>query len=130
MLFGFLLLLGVTAAIHSFTVIPVSAQNMTNLSLTESEPLGILTITAQQLKELENSMNDIRQGLEQGSIIQAIVNLTTLEGQDSILAEETQSICGLKWFCISQMLRFYQVKHILKEKSVPKVILSRSELNA
>ena len=89
MLFGFLLLLGVTAAIHSFTVIPVSAQNMTNLSLTESEPLGILTITAQQLKELENSMNDIRQGLEQGSIIQAIVNLTTLEGQDSILAQET-----------------------------------------
>ncbi|MDW0282605.1 MAG: hypothetical protein QN720_08885 [Nitrososphaeraceae archaeon] len=86
MLFGFLLLLGVTAAIHSFTVIPVSAQNMTNLSLTESEPLGILTITAQQLKELEN---DIRQGLEQGNIIQAIVNLTTLEGQDSILAEET-----------------------------------------
>jgi hypothetical protein len=76
-------------AIHSFTVIPVSAQNMTNLSLTESEPLGILTITAQQLKELENSMNDIRQGLEQGNIIQAIVNLTTLEGQDSILAEET-----------------------------------------
>ena len=66
MLFGFLLLLGVTAAIHSFTVIPVSAQNMTNLSLTESEPLGILTITAQQLKEIENSMNDIRQGLEQG----------------------------------------------------------------
>jgi hypothetical protein len=62
---------------------------MTNLSLTESEPLGILTITAQQLKELENSMNDIRQGLEQGNIIQAIVNLTTLEGQDSILAEET-----------------------------------------
>jgi hypothetical protein len=86
MLFGFLLLLGVTAAIHSFTVIPVSAQNMTNLSLTESELLGILTITAQQLKELEN---DIRQGLEQGNIIQAIVNLTTLEGQDSILAEET-----------------------------------------
>jgi hypothetical protein len=73
-------------AIHSFTVIPVSAQNMTNLSLTESELLGILTITAQQLKELEN---DIRQGLEQGNIIQAIVNLTTLEGQDSILAEET-----------------------------------------
>ena len=62
---------------------------MTNLSLTESEPLGILTITAQQLKELENSMNDNRQGLEQGNIIQAIVNLTTLEGQDSILAEET-----------------------------------------
>ena len=89
MLFGFLLLLGVTAAIHSFTVIPVSAQNMTNLSLTESEPLGILTITAQQLKKLENSMNDIRQALEQGNIIQAIVNLTTLEGQDSILAQET-----------------------------------------
>ena len=89
MLIGFLPLLGVTAAIHSFTVIPVSAQNMTNLSLTESEPLGILTITAQQLKELENSMNDIRQGLEQGNIIQAILNLTTLEGQDSILAEET-----------------------------------------
>ena len=89
MLFGFLLLLGVTAAIHSFTVIPVSAQNMTNLSLTESEPLGILTITAQQLKELENSMNDIRQALEQGNITQAIVNLTALEGQVSILAEET-----------------------------------------
>ena len=89
MLFGFLLVLGVTAAIQSSTVIPVSAQNTSNLSLTESEPLGIITITAQQLKELENSMNDIRQGLEQGTIIQAIVNLTTLEGQDSILAEET-----------------------------------------
>jgi hypothetical protein len=89
MLFGFLLLLGVTAAIHSFTVIPVSAQNMTNLSLTESEPLGILTITAQQLKELENSMNDVRQALEQGNIIQPIVNLMTLEGQISFLAEET-----------------------------------------
>ncbi|CAN5310821.1 hypothetical protein BH18THE2_BH18THE2_09680 [soil metagenome] len=89
MLFGFLLLLGVTAAIQSSTVIPVSAQNTTNLSLTESEPLGIITITAQQLKELENSMNDIRQALEQGNITQALVNLTTLEGQVSILAEET-----------------------------------------
>ena len=89
MLFGFLLLLGVTAAIHSFTVIPVSAQNVTNLSLTESEPLGILTITAQQLKELESSMNDIRQALEQRNITQALVNLTILEGQVSIIAEET-----------------------------------------
>ena len=89
MLFGFFLLLGLTAAIQSSPVISVSAQNTTNLSPTESEPLGIVTITAQQLKELENSMNDIRQGLEQGNIIQAIVNLTTLEGQDSILAEET-----------------------------------------
>ena len=89
MLFGFFLLLGLTAAIQSFTVIPVSAQNMTNLSLTESEPSGILTITAQQLKELENSMNDIRQALEQGNITQALVNLTELEGQVSILAEQT-----------------------------------------
>ena len=50
MLFGFLLVLGVTAAIQSSTVIPVSAQNTSNLSLTESEPLGIITITAQQLE--------------------------------------------------------------------------------
>ena len=67
----------------------MSAQNTTNLSLTESESLGIVTITAQQLKELENSMNDIRQALEQGNITQALVNLTELEGQVSILAEQT-----------------------------------------
>jgi hypothetical protein len=89
MLFGFFLLLGLTAAIQSSPVISVSAQNTTNLSLTESEPLGIVTITAQQLKELENSMNDIRQALEQGNITQALVNLTELEGQVSILAEQT-----------------------------------------
>jgi hypothetical protein len=88
MLFGFFLLLGLTAAMSS-PVISVSAQNTTNLSLTESESLGIVTITGQQLKELENSMNDIRQALEQGNITQALVNLTTLEGQVSILAEET-----------------------------------------
>ncbi|MFZ0740642.1 MAG: hypothetical protein WAM54_03535 [Nitrososphaeraceae archaeon] len=89
MLFGFFLLLGLTAAIQSSPVISVSAQNTTNLSLTESEPLGIVTITAQQLKELENSMNDIRQALEQGNITEALVNLTELEGQVSILAEQT-----------------------------------------
>jgi hypothetical protein len=89
MLFGYFLLLGLTAAIQSSPVISVSAQNTTNLSLTESEPLGIVTITAQQLKELENSMNDIRQALEQGNITQALVNLTELEGQVSILAEQT-----------------------------------------
>ena len=89
MLFGFFLLLGLTAAIQSSPVISVSAQNTTNLSPTESEPLGIVTITAQQLKELENSMNDIRQALEQGNIAQALVNLTELEGQVSILAEQT-----------------------------------------
>ena len=89
MLFGFFLLLGLTAAIQSSPVISVSAQNTTNLSLTESEPLGIVTITAPQLKELENSMNDIRQALEQGNITQALVNLTALEGQVSILAEQT-----------------------------------------
>jgi hypothetical protein len=89
MLFGFFLLLGLTAAIQSSPVISVSAQNTTNLSLTESESLGIVTITAQQLKELENSMNDIRQALEQGNITQALVNLTELEGQVSILAEQT-----------------------------------------
>lgn len=71
------------------TVIPVSAQNTTDISLTESEPLGIITITAQQLKELENSMNDIRQALEQGNITQGLLNLTILEGQISVLAEET-----------------------------------------
>jgi hypothetical protein len=71
------------------TVIPVSAQNTTGLSLKESEPLGIITITAQQLKELENSMNNIRQALEQGNITQGLLNLTILEGQISVLAEET-----------------------------------------
>jgi len=89
MLFGFFLLLGLTAAMQSSPAISVSAQNKTNLSLTESESLGIVTITAQQLKELENSMNDIRQALEQGNIPQALVNLTELEGQVSILAEQT-----------------------------------------
>ena len=34
-------------------------------------------------------MNDIRQALEQGNIPQALVNLTELEGQVSILAEQT-----------------------------------------
>jgi hypothetical protein len=34
-------------------------------------------------------MNDIRQALEQGNITQALVNLTALEGQVSILAEQT-----------------------------------------
>jgi uncharacterized protein (UPF0333 family) len=57
MLFGFFLLLGLTAAIQSSPVISVSAQNTTNLSLTESESLGIVTITAQQLKELEGQVS-------------------------------------------------------------------------
>jgi hypothetical protein len=89
MLFSFLLILGVTSMLQLPTVIPVSAQNTTDLSLTESGPLGIITITAQQLKELENSMNDIRQALEQGNITQGLLNLTILEGQISVLAEET-----------------------------------------
>jgi hypothetical protein len=86
MLFGSLLLLGVTAMMQSLTVISVSAQNTTNLSLTESE---LITITAQQLKELENSMNDIRQALEEGNNTQALLNLTILEGQVSVLSEGT-----------------------------------------
>ena len=71
---------------QSLTVISVSAQNTTNLSLTESE---LITITAQQLKELENSMNDIRQALEEGNNTQALLNLTILEGQVSVLSEGT-----------------------------------------
>lgn len=72
----------------SSTVIHVSAQNTTN-SLTEYESLGIITITVQQLKELENSMSDIRQALEQSNTTQALLNLTILEGQISVLAEVT-----------------------------------------
>jgi hypothetical protein len=87
LLFGSLLILG-TTFMRSSTVIPVSAQNTTS-SLTESEPLGIITITAQQLKELENSMSDIRQALEQRNTTQALLNLTILEGQVSVLAEKT-----------------------------------------
>jgi hypothetical protein len=34
-------------------------------------------------------MNDIRQALEQGNIMQALLNLTILEGQISVLSEET-----------------------------------------
>lgn len=75
--------------LQSPTVILASAQNTTDFSLTEGEPLGIITITAQQLKELETSMNDIRQALEQGNITQGLLNLTILEGQISVLAEET-----------------------------------------
>lgn len=89
MLFGSLLFLGITAAIQSPTVIHGSAQNMTNLSSTGSEPLGLITITTQQLKELENSMNDIREALGQGNITLALSNLTALEGQISVLAEKT-----------------------------------------
>lgn len=88
LLFGSFLILGATTLMGSSTVIHVSAQNTTN-SLTESEPLGIITITAQQLKELENSMSDIRQALEQSNNTQALLNLTILEGQISVLAEET-----------------------------------------
>ena len=89
LLFGSLLILGATTLMgSSSTVIHVSAQNTTN-SLTESEPLGIITITVQQLKELENSMSDIRQALEQSNTTQALFNLTILEGQISVLAEET-----------------------------------------
>ena len=88
LLFGSLLILGAITLMGSSTVIHVSAQNTTN-SLTESEPLGIITITAQQLKELENSMSDIRQALEQSNNPQALLNLTILEGQISVLAEET-----------------------------------------
>ena len=84
LLFGSLLI----TLMGSSTVIHVSAQNTTN-SLTESEPLGIITITVQQLKELENSMSDIRQALEQSNTTQALLNLTILEGQISVLAEET-----------------------------------------
>jgi hypothetical protein len=89
MLFGSLLFLGMTAAMQSPMVIPASAQNMTNLSSTESESLGLITITTQQLKELENSMNNIREALEQGNITLALSNMTALEGQISVLAEET-----------------------------------------
>jgi vacuolar-type H+-ATPase subunit F/Vma7 len=88
LLFGSLLLLGATTLMGSSTVMHVSAQNTTN-SLTESEPLGIITINVQQLKELENSMSDIRQALEQSNTTQALLNLTILEGQISVLAEET-----------------------------------------
>jgi hypothetical protein len=88
LLFGSLLILGATTLMGSSTVIHVSAQNTTN-SLTESEPLGVVTITVQQLKELENSMSDIRQALEQSNTTQALLNLTILEGQISVLAEET-----------------------------------------
>ena len=88
MSFGSLLILGVTTLMQSSTVIPVSAQNVTS-SLTNNEPFGIITITAQQLKELENSMSDIRQALEQRNTTQALLNLTILEGQISVLAEDT-----------------------------------------
>ena len=86
LLFGSLLIIGATTLMGS-SVIHVSAQNTTN-SLTESEPLGIITITVQQLKELENSMSDIRQALEQSNTTQALLNLTILEGQISVFAED------------------------------------------
>ena len=87
-LFGSLLILGVTTLMRSSIVIPVSAQNTTD-SLANTESLGIITITAQQLKQVENSMSDIRQALEQSNTTQALLNLTILEGQISVLAEET-----------------------------------------
>lgn len=87
-LYGSLLILGLTALMQSSIVVPVLAQNTTD-SLINNESLGIITITAQQLKELENSMSDIRQALEQGNTTQALLNLTVVEGQISVLAEET-----------------------------------------
>ena len=87
-LYGSLLILGLTALMQSSIVVPVLAQNTTD-SLINNESLGIITITAQQLKELENSMSDIRQALEQGNTTQALINLTVVEGQISVLAEET-----------------------------------------
>ena len=88
LLYGSLLILGLAALMQSSTVIPVLAQN-TSDSLINNESLGIITITAQQLKQLENSMSDIRQALEQGNTTQALINLTVVEGQISVLAEET-----------------------------------------
>ena len=87
-LYGSLLILGLTALMQSSIVVPVLAQNTTD-SLINNESLGIITITAQQLKQLENSMSDIRQALEQGNTTQALLNLTVVEGQISVLAEET-----------------------------------------
>jgi hypothetical protein len=73
------------AIVNSYSCVSPKCAN----SLTNAEPFGIITITAQQLKELENSMSDIRQALEQRNTTQALLNLTILEGQISVLAEDT-----------------------------------------
>jgi hypothetical protein len=51
--------------------------------------LGIITITVQQLKELENSMSDIRQTFEQSNTTQKLLNFDDTRGTDLVLAEET-----------------------------------------
>jgi|SRR5215208_1855712 hypothetical protein len=91
-IFGSLLLIAImTTTIQSLpSTIPVLAQNMSNLTTTtETGNVGLVTITPEQINEIKNSINTTRQALQQGNLTEALANLSIVEEQFSVLAEET-----------------------------------------
>jgi hypothetical protein len=88
--FSSLLFLGMTVAMLWSPTTPAIAQNMSNLTTTTGiDDVGLVTITPQQIDEIENSINVTRQALEQGNISEALANLSIVEEQFSVLTEET-----------------------------------------
>jgi hypothetical protein len=88
--FSFLLFLGITVTMLWTPTTPSMAQNMSNLTTaTGIDDVGLVTITPQQINEIENSINVTRQALEQGNISEALANLSIVEEQFSVLTEET-----------------------------------------
>ena len=90
MIFGSLILLGTTAAMQSLPAVLVSAQNSSNLTTTtEADDVGLVTIAPEQINEIKNSINATRLAIQQGNMSEALANLSIIEGQFSILTEET-----------------------------------------
>jgi hypothetical protein len=88
--FSSLLFLGMTAVMLWPPITPAMAQNMSNLTTaTGIDDVGLVTITPQQINEINNSINVTRQALEQGNIPEALANLSIVEEQFSVLTEET-----------------------------------------
>ena len=68
----------------------VSAQNTTKLTTTtEVDNVGLVTIAPEQINEIKNSINATRLALQQGNTSEALANLSIVEGQFSVLTEET-----------------------------------------
>jgi hypothetical protein len=88
--FSSLLFLGMTVSMLWPPTTPAMAQNMSNLTTaTGIDDVGLVTITPQQINEINNSINVTRQALEQGNIPEALANLSIVEEQFSVLTEET-----------------------------------------
>ena len=88
--FSSLLFLGMTVVLLWPPTAPAMAQNMSNLTTaTGIDDVGLVTITPQQINEINNSINVTRQALEQGNIPEALANLSIVEEQFSVLTEET-----------------------------------------